>query len=396
VAIRRLRLSLVLIALVAPAGVECQTPAVERQASSVWRFVSPNAKAVISISWQHIRQSAAGAIIRDKWLSSASATPGIELLDDIDRVVISSSGVQTPGGVQTAGLHPLDNAGQERGEDATAEPAELPLLIAVEGHFDAVKVHRIFARLGARRQAYNSFQVYRPQSTQTKDMAYVLFDATTILMGDAPSVFAALDRSQFAPRTPEPGSILARASDMDAAYEFWLVMNTPDVLSSGRLADLLDGAAPDAKGFEVGVSLRSGLVADITVRFASDAAAKQVVTDMLRLTAAAAKDAKTDAQLREISRKLKFSADGLSAKINLRLTPREFEKSSQAFATAIPRLAGPTGDFPVPGAASATTAGQAIPAQGLAQSAPATPGVIRIEGLDEGPREIPYPVSAGH
>ena len=350
--IRRLHLSVVWIALLAPVAAECQSD------PALWRFVYPNAKAVASINWQRIRLSAAGAMIRDKWLNAGAtvAIPGIEMIENIDRVLISS-----PGNLASS--------------DADDDSGEAPMLFAVQGHFEAAKVHQFFTRLGAKPQSYNSFQVYRPQEKGAKDMAYVQFDAGTILFGDAPSIFAALERNRFAPPVPEPGSIIARASDLDAAYDFWLVMNTPDIMSSDWLAGLFHSGdwASEAQGFEAGVSLRTGLTADVTVRFASEEAAKTLLTEITRLTAMVSKDKKSEAQFQDIAKKLKFNSDGSTVKISLRLTPKELEKSAQAFGTGLK-------------ASSATPAPAALPAP-----VPAKPGVIRIEGLDEGAREIPYP-----
>ena len=342
--------------------------------AALWRFVHPNAKALVSVNWQRIRQTPEGAMIRDKWLNAfpIAAIPGAELLDQVDRVVISSLGNDTPA-------------------DTDAEPAPTPLLVAVRGHFDAVRVRQLFTRLGGKPQAYNSFQVYRTQGKDAMDRSYFLFDAGTILLGDAPSLFAALDRNRFEPPAPEPGSIIARAAEMDAAYELSWVMNAAGMLSSRGWVDLFRGDewAPDAQGLEAGVNLRSGLTADVTVRFASEAAAKQVVAELSRLTGMVlqekvskdkvAKDRKGGLQMQDIVKKLKFSSDGSAAKISVRLTSQELDASVEAFAASARDLA------PV-ASASPAAAPAAVPAP-----APSKPGVIRIEGLDEGPREIPYP-----
>jgi hypothetical protein len=341
--------SVALLALLLPVAAQCQSD------PTLWRFVYPNAKALVSINWQRIRQSPAGAMIRDKWLNTGltAKIPGIELLDEIDRVVISSPGDETS-------------------TDTGGEPAKPPLLIAARGHFDAVRLHRLFTRLGGKAQAYNSFQVYRPQGKDDKDLAYALFDADTILFGDASSLFAALDRNQFALPAPEPGSIIARVAEMDAAYELSWVLDTPGMMSSDWAAGLFPGAdwVSDAQGLDGGVNLRSGLAADVTVRYGSEAAAKRVITEMTKLTAMLSKDKTAEAQMQDIVKKLKFSSDGPAAKINLRLTPQELEKSSQAFVAA----------RKTPAALPA-----AVPAL-----APPRRSVIRIEGLDEGTREIPY------
>jgi len=165
---------------------------------------------------------------------------------------------------------------------------------------------------------------------------------------------------------------------MDKVYELWLVITSPDILANDRLEGLFRAGewAPDAQEFEVGVHLRSGLAADVTVRFASTEAAKQVVTELTRLANIAAKD-KDEPQMQDIARKLKFSSDGSAAKINLRLTPQELAKSTQALMASHPAA----GEEPAAALAPATK-----PA-----AAPEKPGVIRIEGLDDGPREIPFP-----
>jgi hypothetical protein len=340
-----------------------------QSAPASWRFVYPNAKALIGINWQRIRQSPAGAMIRDKWLngSGAAAIPGIEFLNNIDRVVVSSPGNQT---------------NEDTGDGTAVEPAEAPLLIAVEGHFDAAKVRRLFTRLGTKPQAYDSYQVYRPQGEDAKDMAYVLFDSGTIVFGDAPALFAALDRSRFPAPQAEPGSIIARGAELDATYDAWLVSASLDILSNDWLGGLFreDQWAADAQGVEAGVQLRSGLAADVTLRFASEAAAKQMAVEMTRLTAVAAKD-KDDPRMRDIARNLGFSSAGPTAKITLRLSPQELEESAQALAVAHPLA------MPTPALAASTAPATVAPAT----VAPTKPGVIRIEGLDDGPREIPYP-----
>jgi hypothetical protein len=377
----RLRATLVLAALLSPMVVSGQAGA--DSDLPLWRFVYPNARALISIDWARIRQSPAGAMIREKWLTSGAmaAIPAVELLNDIDRVLISSPG--------------KDSA------DDSAEPA---ILVAIQGHFDAARVRQVFTRLGAKPQSYNSFQVYRPQrrgqkrepeDSDARDTAWVLFDSETILYGDAPSVFAALDRNQFArassqptsQASPEPGSIAARAGVMAANYELWVLMDATEIMSSDQIAGLFQGGewASEAQGFEAGVNLRAGLAADVTVRFPSDAIAKRVTAELTRVMNLAAKDKSSGAQLQDIAKKLKFNADGAATRISLRLTQPELEKTAQAFAASHKAAAQLAGN--AHGSTGPVTNLTAAPNAALA---PAKPAMIRIEGLDEGTREIPF------
>jgi hypothetical protein len=366
VALGRFRLSLALIALLAPAVADCQTD------PALWRFVYPDAKVLMSINWQRVRQLPAIASLREKLLNEklTPVIPGIELLDAVDRILISSPGIQNSG---------TPDGGNQAAGDPAVQSAEIPMLFAVEGHFDGAKVRQFFTRLETKPQAYNSFHVYRPQAKGAKNMAYVLFDAGTILFGDAPSVFATLDRNQFGPPATPAGSIIARAAEMEAAYEFWMVMSQPDLLSSDKLAGLFPGSdwAADAQAFEAGMNLHSGLTADITVHFGSEASAQQVVKEMTRVIGAAAKDKSAEPQARDIAKKLKLIAEGPAAKISLHLTPQELEQYAQAYEA---------GHKAAVAAAAARAKSPAFPAP-----APDKPGVIRIEGLDDGPREIPYP-----
>jgi len=358
----RLRATLALVALLAPGIASGQANG--QSDPALWRFVYPNAKVLVSIDWERIRQSQAGATFREKWRTASSMPmpmiPGMELLNDIDRVLFSSPGNKSP-----------------------SESTQPPVLIAIHGHFDPAKVREIFTSFGAKPQAYNSFQVYRPQDKQAKGMAFVLFDGETILVGDAPSIFATLDRNHFGPPPPESDSTVARAAEMEAKYDFWVIMDATEALSNDSVAALFHGGewASEARGFEAGASLRTGFVADIAVRFSSDAAAKRMTTELTRVVNLASKDKSQGAELQDIVKKLKFVADGPASKISLRLTQQEMEKTAQALAASYQA-----------GAQLAKKSGLAANPRFVLAPAPtpAKPAVIRIEGLDDGPREIPY------
>lgn len=347
---------------------------------ALWRFIQPNPKALIGIDWGHVRQSQAGAVFHEKMIhdkllprNAMGGFPVQELLDSIDRFLISSPGKSL----------------SEDGADAAGDSGDATMLIAMQGHFDSARVRQMFQQSGAKMQAYETFQVYRPQAKQ-RDMAYVLFDAETILYGDAPSVFAALDRNRFTQASPQSppaaGSLAARAAALEAKYEIWAIVDANEVMSNDPIADLFGANewAASAQGFEAGLNLRTGLDADFFVHFSSDGTAKRVTEDLTRAVALAAKDRSINTQAQNIARKLKFNVDGTSAKISLRLNEQELEKAAEAFAGGLKageRLA----------ATAAATANPGAPSPKTAQApAPSKPAVIRIEGLDDGPREIPY------
>jgi len=320
------------------------------------RFVHPDAKALISIDWKRVRQSHVGTMIRQKWVNG-NAIPGVELLNDIDRVVISSPG-RNPAGAATE---------------------EAPVLIVVGGRFDLAKVREILAAQGAKPQKFNNVQVYRPQGKTGKDMAIVLLDAQTILLGDAHSVFGSLGRTEFPISAPDANSLLARASQLDNNYDVWALMNTPGVLASDRLMDMFTGGelGTEARGLEIGFSLRNGLTIDTTVAFQSEAAAKRMASELSKLLKLTIKDKMGEPAMLDMEKKMKIASDGSLIKIGMHMTQQELDKNAQLFAASQKQPAAPVaGIRPL-----------LIPAP-----PPDKPEkkVIRIEGLDEGTREIPY------
>ena len=325
----------------------------------LWRFVSPNAKALISIDWKRVRQSHIGAMIRDKWITAnpaASAVPGIEFLDDIERFVISSSG---------------------RNSDDPS--AEAPMLVVVSGHFDMANVRKLLAGHNVKPQLFNNVQVYRPQGKTSHDMAFVLLDAQTILIGDAHSIFSSLERTAFSTPPPEANSLLARAAALDAGYDVWAVMNAPGVLASDRLMNLFTGGdvGAEARSFEIGFSLRNGLAADTAVMFQSEVAAKRMASELSKLLKLAIKDKMGEPAMLDMEKKLKVSADGALVKIAIHMTQQELDKNAQIYALSRKSVVAPVAEL-----------------RPLVKPTPPAPKpepkVIRIEGLDEGTREIPF------
>src|SRR5450755_1283795 len=140
--------------LLAPAIASGQTD------PALWRFIQPDSKALISIDWRRLSHSHVGTILREKWINSDGASiPGIEFLDDVDRFVISS-----------------------QARDNASEASEAPMLIVARGKFDVAKVQRVLRAHGAKPQMFNGIQVFRPQGKGSKDMAFVVLDAQTIVI----------------------------------------------------------------------------------------------------------------------------------------------------------------------------------------------------------------------
>jgi hypothetical protein len=337
------------VLLLAPAVVCAQTD------PALLRFIPPNPKALISVDWKTLKSTHIGALLRAKYIDgdSNSAIPGVEYLDDVDRFIVAS-----PGTVRAE------------------ESSEPPMLVVVRGHFDLAKVRKTLAEHGARPQSFNSMQVYRPQGKSGRDLAFVLIDAQTILIGDASSVFASLERNAN-PTPPDAGPVLVRAKELDSRYDVWAILSGMQSIASDRLLGLLAGGGlqSESRSFEAGVSLKNGLLADIALIFPSEPEARSMVSEFSKMMKAAIKDKVGGPAMVDFEKRLRVAADGATARISLRMTPPEFEKNAQIFAVARQQQA--------VAAAEVKPAVEATPG-----ALKAAPQMIKIDGLDDGPREI--------
>ena len=103
-----------------------------------------------------------------------------------------------------------------------------------------------------------------------------------------------------------------------------------------------------------------------------------MASEFSKLMKAAIKDKIGGPAMLDLERRLKVCAEGATTRISLRMTPQEFEKNAQIFAAARQQPALAAAEIKL-------DAAEAIPAP----AKPAVPQqVIRIEGLDDGPREI--------
>ncbi len=322
------------------------------------RYIQPKANILIGVNWKLVRQSASMNTFREKLLDSNMSfrlTPGIELLDQIDRVLVSG---QSPsqGTTDTAGL------------------------IAVGGHFDLVKIRGMLATFGLKPQLFHSTQVYRPQGAQGQNMAIVLVNAQTILLGDSRSIFAALERNNFPQSAPDPTSLTARAAEMDANYDVWVFGNGLNKLAGDRMSTMFgnEDLSAEERGFEAGASLRNGFAADMTIRFETEVAAKKLILEIEKKLKTAATDQAGEAALAELEKKLKITAEGSDVKVSLHLTPQELEKNASMLAEM----------------RKATVAAAPVDVRPAIRPVytppPPEKREIRIEGLDDGPRVIPY------
>jgi len=319
----------------------------------LWRYLHPDAKAVIGVDWSRFQQSVIWTMFQEKMGALPLPVKGLPFLKDIDRIVLSSPGAPQAG------------------------KNDAPVLIAVSGHFAPDSVRKTLVDLGARRQTYSKFTIYRPQGkADGQDLGFLIVDPQTVLIGDLGSLCAAVDRSEFTPVTPGP--TLARAAELDAANDFWAVVSNPNVLSSGRLQGFLagDDLSELGQGMEFGLSFRDGIGLSVSLKTGSDAMAKHLVDQITQGIKLSLKDKPSNPALAEMGKKLKVMAAGATVSMNLHLTREEVERSSRLYQASV-KNAPPSPLVPLNL--------EVQPPPKLEEKM-----VIRIDGLDGGPREVPF------
>jgi hypothetical protein len=320
----------------------------------LWRYLHPDAKAVIGVDWSLFRQSMVWTMLQEKMGALPLPIKGLpSFIKEVDRIVLS-----TPG--------------------ASEGKNDAPMLIVVHGQFSPDSVRNALVEQGARKQIYGKYAIYRPQGKGNgQDLGFLIADPQTVLIGDISSLCAAVDRSEFT--TVTPGPTLARAAVLDATNDFWAVVSNPSVLSNNRLQSFLTGddLSGLSRGLEFGMSFRDGVAVNVNLKTASESMAKHLAEQIASVVKLSAKDKPSNPGLAEMQKKLKVAAEGDMVTINLHMTREEVERSGRLYQAAVknaPRK------LPVP--LDLTVETQPAP--------PPKKMVVKIEGLDGGTREVPF------
>jgi hypothetical protein len=303
--------------------------------ASLWRFIHPNAKALVGIQWSKVQQSEVGRWIQQRWINGESI-PGIEFLPAIQEVLISSPGPA---------------AGSDDGDP--------PLLIAIRGHFDLAKVQQqLLVGQGHRAQMFGTVPVYRPAAKGSTEPSFALLSSEIILVGDLHSLYSTIERSRLPASEDDDEGFLGRAQLLATHYDCWAIMSEPGAMKDFLFASLAGKTlSSESQGFEAGISVKDGLAIDVVLTSRSERGARTLCAKLNHMLKSSTKDGASP-EYGALFQKLQITSDHTSVFITLRMNRQETAASLK-----IPQVA------PTPTHAAANK-------------------VIRIEGLDEGVREV--------
>jgi hypothetical protein len=335
------------------------------------RYVHPQAKAMAGIDLARMAASPLGkrlaSQIEGLGIKQKAAAEGLDFVSEIEKLVFSSPGEPT----------------ELKGRSTLSE--EAPFLVAMQGKFKIDKLRKSLSSRKATRMIHQGAEVWFPAKGDT---SIAIVNSQVMLLGDRKSLRETLDAQAEEGAEPaeiETNSIHGRAAELAKAYDFWF-------LSEASLAGLSGSPIPQAdmlKGidqFELGVSFRKGLDADINLRGSTDEDANGLGTMLAGIKAMMALSVQNqkEPELSAMLNKLKIGTSGNRVMISVRFNQAELDRG---FDTVLAQRMG--GKAPKAPASSPAAAGSATPATPEIPKAPPAPLMVRIFNADGGTREIP-------
>jgi hypothetical protein len=300
---------------------------------SWWSYASPEATAIVGIQWENVRQSVFAEAVGAELSSLGSlGFPDLPCIREARQILISSPELLA----MAAGNFPPSG---------------------VQGQAAAKKMKRIL---------YRGIALYVSPVKETLSMAQI--DEQLLLIGQLKTLESAIDRSQWStgPIALRYSPLLSRAARAASAGDLWVVANRlPDPLAS-----LFVPLEIAAEGFDGVVSVRGGLHLDATVRTGTAPAAADIAESLTQ----------SIPDMPGVAKGLQVSVTGDRVLLGLDLNSDQLAASLRQ-----PER------VPVPAPEPAVVPAPAAPAVVAEKPKPPEPQVIRIFGLDEGPREIVLP-----
>ncbi len=325
-----MRAFLLVLLVAGPVLCQSSTPA-------YWRFAPPAPALLIGADWKQLTQSKLSGLASG---SMAGARANLDFAEEITSALVAAE--------------PAGGGGKPR------------FLAIAAGKFNEAKLRKAAASERVKPVRFRGVDLFSSGGT---DVAVV--DGWILLIGDDASVRSAIERGATA--TPREGAIWRRAAELSVAYSIWI--------ASDSLQSLQGEKPPAASVFSDVQSIAGGIALNRGMEMAFDLTTSS--TGSARTLAGAIQTALDSAPV-EALRDRTVRPDGATVKVTAAL---DFAKLQEGVKGLM------AGGAPSPHSLSDWITRSRQPAPQIASSrpAPVQRKTIRIVGLDEGTREIPYP-----
>jgi hypothetical protein len=343
---------------------------------SVWHLVHPDTKLLIGLDWRQAQQSPLGPMLKKQVAEGGHPLLNfLESIENVDRLLVSSTGA-APGGRRP------------------------PLLVIAQGHFQLSKIRTLATSDGAVSRRYNDVELLVPGGgAANEEIHFALIDASTILFGDGVSIKAAINRHLRQEPPNNRNLAVARSMTLSTANDFWMVSEEP----FQALNNLGIGTMPFMEmltGLEMNVTMRDGLNVQLSLFAKTAEDAQQLMNGISPLLQLMAIQPQANLGIQELARRCHITLDRgivrLTADLERKLVDQALQTMRATRSQQVTQGPAPGTRLTTPLQGALQQAGQSGP---QAQSGP-PPGaaavttssrkVIRIVGMEEGIREIPY------
>ena len=321
------------------------------------RYVHPQAKAMAGVDLARISASPLGKRLATQidglGLKQKALAEGMDFASDVEKVLFSSPG----------------ELGAKEGQ--TKLSGEAPFLVSMQGKFKIDRLRKSLMARKSTRQVYLNAEVWMPAKGDT---GLAIVNSQVMLLGDRKSLHTVLDaHASGADADPdEENPVIKRAAELGSQYDVWLVSDASieglGAATPVPQAEMLNGIDQ----FELGISLRQGLKADVSLHGRTPEETSKLGTMLAGLKAlmALSVQQKKEPELTAMLDKLNIGTSGERVMVSVQFSQKDLDRGIDSMMAN------------TPGAKVATAAKPA-------QIAPAGPLMVRIYNADGGDREFP-------
>lgn len=340
-----------------------------------WRFAHPEAQVLAGVDFRMLAASPDGQQLRAQF----AAALGAPLLAQAERLLLSSV---------------MDSSGRRAD------------VLVLSGSFTLAELRKLAMREGARMIPYKGLEIAAPPGAAAADphLAWVTGPGagTTVLIGTRPGIQAAAERARaHVESLASVNPLFARARELAPRYAVWVSCETvPGGVGPKSLDPLVEGGeSGQVNGFDLALDLAAAPALSVWFRADTEAAAELALRH-LQAGVAARESFLLAPWLAELKGTLEESTLALGAPLAPGAVATRVGSLLAAFALPLDARPAPAASAH-PAVAVRAKVDASVPMTGVAPltgqtAAPAQPPappkklVVRIEGLDDGPKEVPY------
>ncbi len=335
---------------------------------SLWPYAHPDTPFLAGLDWQRAKNSPTGRMLVRQLTGKGQpfpwSGPAMAILDQVDRVLVSSTGRQA---------------------EPPGQPP--PMVVAVEGRVDRGLIRKLMPG-GTAVERFKGVDLFVPPKGQDTDLMLALVSDRVALIGDRESLARILE----APTGAGEKALAARAGQLAAQCEMWLVSAVPPGQAAGNV---LPGMKQwdDIESMDLGLSLAQGLGFRANLRAKTEDSAKGLAALAQLVVSMAAQSPQQSPEITAMMKNVSVKTEGQAVRIAIDVPLAQLEKGVLSVKTTTAEagkrsLESYLGIGPFRAASVAAQAPAAAPVAVI--KPPPEKRTIRISGLEEGSKEIVY------